>query len=112
MLHPGRLNLYKRRKCPNVRFKPVWKQAEKQGNRWKKSEKTGNTRQIPEESGKNRKKRQNLWFGTKRPRVRIPALRHENPLRMQYSQGVLLFLYLNCYTPLYTAKRIHDVQIL
>ena len=33
------MNLYKRRKCPNVRFKPVWKQAEKQGNRWKKPEK-------------------------------------------------------------------------
>ena len=61
---------------PNVQFKTAWKFPETGGKSRKKAEKTDSFRKN---TGKSRKNGQNLCFGTKRPRVRIPPLRHNNP---------------------------------
>ena len=52
---------------------PLKNRLEIRGNTGRQAEKTGKNghwRQIPEGSGNKRKNRPNLWFGTKRPRVR------------------------------------------
>ena len=48
-------------------------------NRRKKLEKSGKNRQFADICRKSRIKQDVLEFGTKRPRVRIPPLRHKNP---------------------------------
>ena len=49
------------------------------GNRLKQHEKTGSNRKNEAISGNSRKYKPVSEFGTKRPRVRIPPLRHNNP---------------------------------